>query len=166
MARQLTAKGAKILTAMQGHYGAQKGRQVFYASANAGTITNVFRAGALFRSRHWEHAQWEPSAVLEPSRAGAVTWSPELRLIECQRALQRCRQSSMAGSRYFPRRTITGLSRVRSGALLSSELRCGALGKMSKVRAGAVVLSGRPLRQMPPLRPRMRCCPCPPSQRY
>lgn len=37
----LTRKGTKIKKAMQKHYGAAKGEQVFYASANKGTITGV-----------------------------------------------------------------------------------------------------------------------------
>jgi len=37
----LTKKGAKILTKMRDTYGSKKGEQVFYASANKGTITGV-----------------------------------------------------------------------------------------------------------------------------
>jgi len=37
----LTSKGASIYAAMQEHYGPKKGRQVFYASANKGTIKGV-----------------------------------------------------------------------------------------------------------------------------
>lgn len=37
----LTAKGKRILAAMQKEYGDQEGKRVFYASANAGTITGV-----------------------------------------------------------------------------------------------------------------------------
>jgi len=37
----LTAKGQKILAAMQEQYGEEKGKQVFYAAKNAGTITGV-----------------------------------------------------------------------------------------------------------------------------
>ena len=36
-----TAKGRKIMTSMQKQYGAKKGKTVFYASANKGTITGV-----------------------------------------------------------------------------------------------------------------------------
>ena len=39
----LTKKGKKILRAMQKEYGKKKGKQVFYASANKGTITGVHR---------------------------------------------------------------------------------------------------------------------------
>lgn len=38
-----TAKGEKIFRSMIGHYGAEKGKQVFYASANKGTIKGVER---------------------------------------------------------------------------------------------------------------------------
>ena len=41
----LTAKGEKIKRAMQAQYGAERGKQVFYASENKGTITGV-HAGA------------------------------------------------------------------------------------------------------------------------
>ena len=37
----LTKKGTKILAAMKKQYGAKKGKEVFYASANKGTITGV-----------------------------------------------------------------------------------------------------------------------------
>ena len=37
----LTEKGKKIMKAMQQEYGKEKGRQVFHASANEGTITGV-----------------------------------------------------------------------------------------------------------------------------
>ena len=37
----LTKKGTKILEAMQQEYGIAKGKEVFYASANAGRITGV-----------------------------------------------------------------------------------------------------------------------------
>lgn len=37
----LTQKGEKILGAMRKEYGAKKGKQVFYASANKGTIKGV-----------------------------------------------------------------------------------------------------------------------------
>lgn len=37
----LTPKGRKIKTAMQKEYGAKKGKQVFYASENKGTIRGV-----------------------------------------------------------------------------------------------------------------------------
>ncbi len=37
----LTKKGAKIMKAMKKEYGAKKGKTVFYASANKGTIKGV-----------------------------------------------------------------------------------------------------------------------------
>ena len=37
----LTAKGAKVKSAMQEQYGEEKGEEVFYASKNKGTITGV-----------------------------------------------------------------------------------------------------------------------------
>ena len=37
----LTKKGAEILARMKKEYGAKKGEQVFYASANKGTIKDV-----------------------------------------------------------------------------------------------------------------------------
>ena len=39
----LTKKGGKIYAAMVQEYGRKKGRQVFYASANKGTIKGVHR---------------------------------------------------------------------------------------------------------------------------
>jgi hypothetical protein len=38
-----TKKGSKILRAMRKQYGKKKGTQVFYASANKGTITGVHK---------------------------------------------------------------------------------------------------------------------------
>lgn len=37
----LTKKGSKIMKNMQKEYGAKKAKQVFYASANKGTIKGV-----------------------------------------------------------------------------------------------------------------------------
>jgi len=37
----LTTKGSKIKSAMTKKYGEKKGEQIFYASANKGTITDV-----------------------------------------------------------------------------------------------------------------------------
>ena len=37
----LTKKGAKVKAAMKKEYGAKKGEEVFYASANKGTIKGV-----------------------------------------------------------------------------------------------------------------------------
>lgn len=39
----LTKKGRKIKSAMQEHYGAEKGEQVFYASQNAGKISGTHK---------------------------------------------------------------------------------------------------------------------------
>lgn len=39
----LTKKGKKIKAEMRKHYGAEKGDEVFYASANKGTIKGVKR---------------------------------------------------------------------------------------------------------------------------
>lgn len=41
----LTKKGAKIMRAMRKEYGAKKGKQVFYASKNAGKIKGVHKKG-------------------------------------------------------------------------------------------------------------------------
>lgn len=37
----ITKKGEKIMHAMKKEYGEEKGKKVFYASANKGTITGV-----------------------------------------------------------------------------------------------------------------------------
>lgn len=39
----LTSKGRKIMKAMKRKYGAKKGKSVFYASQNKGTITGTHR---------------------------------------------------------------------------------------------------------------------------
>lgn len=39
----LTPKGKKILKKMRENYGAKRGEEVFYGSANKGTITNVHK---------------------------------------------------------------------------------------------------------------------------
>ena len=41
----LTKKGKKIKRAMTRQYGAKKGREVFYASANKGRIKGVHKRG-------------------------------------------------------------------------------------------------------------------------
>lgn len=47
----LTSKGNKILGSMQKTYGDKKGKQVFYASANAGKITGVEPKVGILRRR-------------------------------------------------------------------------------------------------------------------
>lgn len=42
----LNAKGEKIKAAMEHQYGAEKGKSVFYASENKGTISGVKRGDA------------------------------------------------------------------------------------------------------------------------
>lgn len=44
----LTKKGEKIKRSMEKEYGTKKGEQVFYASANKGTIQNVHEAKERF----------------------------------------------------------------------------------------------------------------------
>lgn len=39
----LTKKGTKIMAAMKAKYGAKRGKQVFYASANKGKIKGVHK---------------------------------------------------------------------------------------------------------------------------
>jgi hypothetical protein len=39
----LSAKGEKILRAMKKQYGSKKGKQIFYASQNKGTITGTHK---------------------------------------------------------------------------------------------------------------------------
>lgn len=39
----LTKKGKKIMSSMKKHYGAKKGKQVFYASQNKGIIRGTHR---------------------------------------------------------------------------------------------------------------------------
>jgi hypothetical protein len=46
----LTEKGHKILAAMKKHYGVKKGKQVFYASQNKGTITGTHKKRRLARA--------------------------------------------------------------------------------------------------------------------
>ncbi len=41
----LTKKGAKIKAAMVKEYGKEKGKKIFYASENKGTIKGVHRKG-------------------------------------------------------------------------------------------------------------------------
>lgn len=42
----LTKKGQKVMRAMKKSYGAAKGKQVFYASENAGKLAGVHQAKA------------------------------------------------------------------------------------------------------------------------
>jgi hypothetical protein len=50
-AMPLTAKGSEIKKAMAKEYGAKKGEQVFYASANAGKIKDVHEMCEKFAGR-------------------------------------------------------------------------------------------------------------------
>ena len=55
----LTSKGKKIMGSMKKQYGAKKGKEVFYASKNAGKITNVEGGhGGMKRNRHGA-TEWE-----------------------------------------------------------------------------------------------------------
>lgn len=47
----LTEKGEKILQSMQRQYGKKRGKRVFYASANKGTIAGVHKSGGKKRGR-------------------------------------------------------------------------------------------------------------------
>jgi len=47
----LTSKGAKIMTAMKSEYGAKKGKRVFYASLNKGTISGVHKKKGRFKRK-------------------------------------------------------------------------------------------------------------------
>ena len=54
----LNPKGRKIKRAMMNHYGPDKGKQVFYASENAGTIKNVTRSRSIsgaVKAHHKKH---------------------------------------------------------------------------------------------------------------
>jgi hypothetical protein len=42
----LTKKGTKILAAMRRTYGPKKGKQVFYASQNKGTVRGTHQTGS------------------------------------------------------------------------------------------------------------------------
>lgn len=46
----LTKKGEKVMSAMTSEYGAKKGKQVFYASRNAGKLKGVESTGLSKRS--------------------------------------------------------------------------------------------------------------------
>jgi len=45
----LTAKGNKIMANMKAEYGSEKGKSVFYASQNKGTIAGTHKLSALKR---------------------------------------------------------------------------------------------------------------------
>lgn len=47
----LTSKGEKILAAMKRQHGAKKGKEVFYASRNIGTITGIHRKRKIRRKK-------------------------------------------------------------------------------------------------------------------
>lgn len=47
----LTKKGNKIMEAMQDEYGDEKGKRVFYASRNKGTISGVEKSKALHKKK-------------------------------------------------------------------------------------------------------------------
>ena len=48
----LTDKGTKIMASMTKEYGAKKGKSVFYASRNKGTISGVEGASRMAPDRH------------------------------------------------------------------------------------------------------------------
>ncbi len=61
----LTEKGHKILKAMQEEYGEEKGKQVFYASANAGKITGVHVKDGEEETTSGLDSKRTPSVVIE-----------------------------------------------------------------------------------------------------
>lgn len=56
----LTKKGEKIKKNMEKEYGSKKGEQVFYASANKGTIKNVHEAKDRFVEKLKENCSSHP----------------------------------------------------------------------------------------------------------
>ena len=57
----LTKKGEKIMSAMKGEYGAKKGKKVFYASQNKGTIKGTHKG-----SKPKEHKKNIPGMSVHP----------------------------------------------------------------------------------------------------
>jgi len=53
----LTEKGRKILANMQEQYGKKRGKQIFWKSVNAGTITGVEEDGGRSRERQTRRIQ-------------------------------------------------------------------------------------------------------------
>ena len=53
----LTEKGKKIMSSMQDTYGAERGKQVFYASRNKGRIKGVERRGESKRNPEYHGRQ-------------------------------------------------------------------------------------------------------------
>ena len=53
----LTGKGEKIMKNMKSEYGAKKGKEVFYASQNKGTIKGTHKTGEATQTVHPMYAQ-------------------------------------------------------------------------------------------------------------
>lgn len=48
----MNAKGEKVMESMMDEYGKEKGKKIFYASKNKGTISNVEKAEHALKSEH------------------------------------------------------------------------------------------------------------------
>lgn len=77
----LTAKGAKIRKSMEKTYGSKKGKQVFYASKNAGKISGVDRQlvmdqWALVEQAFFDGTFDAPSMPAKPKKMTRVSVSP------------------------------------------------------------------------------------------
>lgn len=108
----LTTKGAKIKSAMQKQYGKKRGEDVFYASANKGTIKNVAKGKKLATGgavgKNSKSAGGKTKSKSRVNEAGNYT-KPGLR----ERLFKKIKESSKGGN--------PGQWSARKAQLLASE---------------------------------------------
>ena len=108
----LTTKGAKIKAAMQKQYGKKRGKDVFYASANKGTIKNVAKGKKLATGgavgKNSKSASSKTKSKSRVNEAGNYT-KPGLR----ERLFKKLKESSKGGN--------PGQWSARKAQLLASE---------------------------------------------
>lgn len=67
----LNAKGQKILAEMQEQYGAERGKEVFYASVSAGRISGVDTADALENPQNYRGGSAPATKLIRPTKANS-----------------------------------------------------------------------------------------------
>jgi hypothetical protein len=101
----LTAKGEKIMSSMQEKHGVEKGKQVFYASKNAGRITGVDKKSDDDDKRKDQEKEESPvketkTTVKEPAGGGEKQEDPKAKLKAAEdelAALEREQEQSEEG---------------------------------------------------------------------
>ena len=126
----LTEKGTKIKRAMTKTYGSEKGKRIFYASANKGTITGVHRAKRKHGSSHYSKSHLAMNyATGNPAEKLSQHWEAEP-----EKPHRPVFRRSIAASKRFAKQT------EREGVAIDPASRLPAPGSKAKGGTGAVIM--------------------------